>query len=115
MSSSLKTLIGRELVYETATLLVFFSSQALDGVAGLAAYIFGPFFPCSSVAHSVGNSMQQFVDKGVADRFFGVVQGVSGDFYVVVVFCILFSASFSAASAKGASGANEFYRWAHGT
>jgi hypothetical protein len=71
---------------EGATFLVFFSTQALDGVAGLAAYIFGPLLPRSGVAHSVGNSMEQFVDEGVAERFFGVVQGVSGDFYVVVVF-----------------------------
>ncbi len=84
-------------------------------MSGFLAYIFGPFLPLTGVAHAVGNSMEQFVDEGVADRFFGVVQGVSGDFYVVVVFCILFSASFSAASAKGASGANEFYRWAYGT
>ncbi len=100
---------------ETATFLVFFSSQALDGVAGLAAYIFGPFFPGSSVAHSVGNSMQQFVDKGVADRFFGVVQGVSGDFYIVFIFRMAFAAPSFAAASEGASGANEFYRWAYGT
>ena len=46
-------------------------------MSGFLAYIFGPFFPLACVAHSVGNSMEQFVDEGVADRFLGVVQGVS--------------------------------------
>ena len=55
-------------------------------MSGFLAYIFGPFLPLTGVAHAVGNSMEQFVDEGVADRFFGVVQGVSGDFYIVVVF-----------------------------
>lgn len=67
-------------------ILGLFSTQALDGVAGFAAYIFGPLLPRSGVTHAVGNSMEQFVDEGVADRFFGVVQGVSGDFYIVFIF-----------------------------
>ena len=100
---------------ETATILVFFSTQALDGVAGFAAYIFGPLLPRSGVAHSVGNSMQKFVDEGVSDRFFGVVQGISGDFYIVFIFRMAFAASSFAAASEGASGANDFYRWAYGT
>lgn len=84
-------------------------------MSGFLAYIFGPLLPRSGVAHSVGNSMEQFVDEGVADRFFGVVQGVSGDFYIVFIFRMAFAAPSFAAASEGASGANEFYRWAYRT
>ena len=55
------------------------------------------------------------MDDGVADRFFGVVQSVPGDFYIVFIFRMVFAAPSFAAASKGASGANEFYRWAYGT
>ena len=49
--------------------LVFciFSSQSLDGVAGFGVYVFGPFFPFSCMAKTIGNSMDKFVDNGVAE------------------------------------------------
>ena len=84
-------------------------------MSGFLAYIFGPFLPLTGVSHSVGNSVQQFVDEGVSDRFFGVAQGVSGDFYVVFIFRMAFAAPSFAAASEGASCANEFYRWAYGT
>ena len=71
-------------------------------MSGFLAHIFGPFLPLSGVAHAVGNCMEQFVDYGVLQRFFRVVYGVAGNFYVVVIFCVLLPAPFCATSAKGA-------------
>ena len=82
-------------------------------MSGFLAYIFGPFLPLSGVAHAVGNGVDKLVDDGVLQRFFRVVYGVAGNFYVVVIFCVLLPAPFCAASAKGASRAYQFYSWAN--
>ena len=52
---------------------VFFSLIAIappDIVSSSCTNIPGPFFPLTGMAQTVGNSMQQFVYKGFAQRFF---------------------------------------------
>ncbi len=83
--------------------LCLISFATFDSISCFLAYIFCPFLPLSSVIISLRHSMQEFMKQNTTQRFFGILQNVTGHFNIEIIFCVCLTSSSVITGRKAAA------------